>query len=1017
MKTSLISLLRQNALFMNSTALITALTFSMLVTSPAAMALRKADVNLVEAGETHPEARLSSLLEQITRKFDLLEAAHGAGQATDNIVSELDGLQDQMIDLDNEVMANFEAMEQTLKDKKLPMTILQRHHDMVAHYQAHRARIIEQFEDSDMSHWRWLLGRWWGRLLVWLGVDIEEIVESPFQVVNPRQFKRSHQAFDPNNLPNKSMRPDKDNKPKRSKQDYRQASLFNSPVNKVANLGDFSYDALAGASDPAYLAETDEVVLTLRIKEQAQLLNYDPVKIYHWVRNNVEWQPTWGAVQDAELTLDARRGNAMDIASLTIALLRASQIPARYVHGTIEVPEAPYRNWAGGFTSIDAAADFAASGGIPSAVAILGGKISHVQLEHVWVEAAIDYFPSRGAINQDADAWVQMDPSYKLYEYLQGLDAVQISGIDKNQLANDFLASGTLNETEGWIQGFDPAILETAHAQAQTALEDYITTNMTDPTNGDIIGGRKTIIQEYPVLPSSLPNRILVEGARYDKLPSQLQQQVTYTLGYDEFRQPYNPTTFAWSTLNNQKVTLSFRPAKLDDEIALQSLIPEGEITDISQLPQSIPSYLIEVVPELIVNGELKITGLPMKLGEELVFNTKIRFSGRSKQENYTYKVIAGSYLSVNVVAGNVSSQKIKLVQSNLITTQSKLDSKDYARISSLTQQELMGDIFYTGTLAYFAQLHALNKVTALNSNAHVVFTSGYGTIGYEPKVTYFFGHPAAIQPGGIVLDIPISSVTAANDGNIEKKRSVVMRSGISSSLLEHIVPEQFYNDKSSHIDAFSAVKALQIATVQGQRIYHITKENVGSITPDLNLSAGVESEIFASVTMGLEVITHIDPVSVPGYTGEGYIIFDPQTGSGAYKIGGGQNGAFSYAFNAFTTHLNLLATGVNIYGAATNIAKSLAGGFAARFIGASVLLGFVNSVHQILAHCPNDNLENVGNLVALMAVTLLTLFFTALAGIWFGPLGVSVVSAVFSQGANLAMQYALNSTKGCRIQ
>jgi hypothetical protein len=44
----------------------------------------------------------------------------------------------------------------------------------------------------------------------------------------------------------------------------------------------------------------------------------------------------------------------------------------------------------------------------------------------------------------------------------------------------------------------------------------------------------------------------------------------------------------------------------------------------------------------------------------------------------------------------------------------------------------------------------------------------------------------------------------------------------------------------------------------------------------------------------GLEVITHTDAVSVPGWSGAGYIIFDPETGSGAFKIGGGQNGGFS---------------------------------------------------------------------------------------------------------------------------
>jgi len=61
------------------------------------------------------------------------------------------------------------------------------------------------------------------------------------------------------------------------------------------------------------------------------------------------------------------------------------------------------------------------------------GKTGKVRLEHVWVEAAIDFIPSRSAKNKDADSWVEMDPSYKQYTYQKGLDAVAISGIDPQQ--------------------------------------------------------------------------------------------------------------------------------------------------------------------------------------------------------------------------------------------------------------------------------------------------------------------------------------------------------------------------------------------------------------------------------------------------------------------------------------------------------------------------------------------------------------------------------------------------------
>ncbi len=152
-------------------------------------------------------------------------------------------------------------------------------------------------------------------------------------------------------------------------------------------------------------------MLTEAIQAKAAALIYNALAIYNWVRNNVEWLPTWGATQSADHTLGSLKGNALDIATLTIALLRASKIPARYVHGTIEVPIEKFMNWAGGFTNAEAALRFAASCGIPTEGIITGGKLASARIEHVWVEAATDFEPSRGAVNKAADSWIPLDPS------------------------------------------------------------------------------------------------------------------------------------------------------------------------------------------------------------------------------------------------------------------------------------------------------------------------------------------------------------------------------------------------------------------------------------------------------------------------------------------------------------------------------------------------------------------------------------------------------------------------------
>jgi hypothetical protein len=385
------------------------------------------------------------------------------------------------------------------------------------------------------------------------------------------------------------------------------------------------------------------------------------------------------------------------------------------VHGTIDVPEAKFRNWAGGFTNINAAADFAASGGMPLTTVVSGGKITKIRMEHIWVEAAIDYQPSKGAKNRDADSWVPMDPSFKQYEYQEGLDAVAISGIDPEQLAQDFVDSGTVNETEGWVSGFDPTILQNAQTQAQNALEQHIQDNLPDPTVGDVIGGAKISIQEYPVLPSSLPNRIVTTGARYGQLPTQLQHQISYAFEKDILGDPIDPITFAWPEINNQKITLSFKPATPEDEQALQSLLPEGEITDINQLPDSIPAYLINVIPELKVNGQTVKLGSAMQLGEELPFTTVITYRNYGKVP-YTYNVIAGSYLSVAAVGGNVSQQKLANLKTQVEDTKAKLESNVAGQITNLTKEELLGNMFYAGILGYYGQFNSMVNLLGLKN-------------------------------------------------------------------------------------------------------------------------------------------------------------------------------------------------------------------------------------------------------------------------------------------------------------
>jgi hypothetical protein len=237
-------------------------------------------------------------------------------------------------------------------------------------------------------------------------------------------------------------------------------------------------------------------------------LDHNPVKIYHWVRNNLEWLPTWGAWQDAELTLSARRGNAVDSAGLLIALLRASGIPARYAQGTIELSAERFANWVGDFATVEAAWDYASAGGIPTTAVTSGGKITRMRLEHVWVEAAIDFEPSRGAKNRIADTWVALDPSYQQYEYLTGLDAIAVFG-----------------------QNVSPRILDTARqrlTQTKTTLESQDREALATLTREDL-RGTCSMSAHWATSPNTMRSSILPLSPKGPATPSRWATAATST--------------------------------------------------------------------------------------------------------------------------------------------------------------------------------------------------------------------------------------------------------------------------------------------------------------------------------------------------------------------------------------------------------------------------------------------------------------------------------------------------------
>lgn len=151
----------------------------------------------------------------------------------------------------------------------------------------------------------------------------------------------------------------------------------------------------------------------------------------------------------------------------------------------------------------------------------------------------------------------------------------------------------------------------------------------------------------------------------------------------------------------------------------------------------------------------------------------------------------------------------------------------------------------------------------------------------------------------GMMMDIDqLMYQAVSRDNDTNELKGFIQSQGARQSANEHLVPEQLFDDpntKEKEVEGVSAVKAIQIAQEQGQTIYTINKDNYSQILPKLKLSSSVLTDIRNAVNAGRVVTTHERNISVKGWKGSGYIIIDPNTGTGAYLIdGGGEWGDFN---------------------------------------------------------------------------------------------------------------------------
>jgi hypothetical protein len=776
------------------------------------------------------------------------------------------------------VRSEFAATRAALVAKKLPAEIVQRHDQAVAQFEQRSA----QFNQS-------------------AGKPDDQMIEELAAFFGKYPAKKRHTPIEPGKLPWGSPKATP-RMPAETKTAWYQRLTKDHKV-QLAQAGGITTIGGVGFTHPpeptqapqdADLAETPDVQLTPAIRAKAQELGNNPVAISNWVHNNIQWLPTWGSIQGADGTLKTLRGNAFDTASLTIALLRASGIPARYQFGTIDVPVEKAMNWVGGVQRPEAALNLMYQGGIAARAIASGGRIITIRMEHVWVNAYVNWTPSRGNRqggntvappvlaphgqaqhpnpNGALNAWVPVDGSFKQYTYTQGMDLKTAVPFDAEAL----LAAARLGATvtADYAQNLNQAGIQSELAAYQNRLRNAIESTLgANATVGDVIGVQTVRAQSQALLAGTTPHPVVVLGNERAELPESLRWRAALEL-YMSNTDRANESP-AWrlvrplAALTGRRVSLVYEPSASADQQVIDAALANGQT--------SFAAYLVRMTPKLKLEEDLLAVGPSAAVGQEHYL--RVTVVGPREELPRDYALTAGE---VSAVVFNPAGVTASLFNART----SQFDLMQAGELHSYVPEML-----HQIGLGWWAEKFAFEDVLGTQMGVLRYSLPSHARLAAALQVRYSFGVARSASYRGHLMDGKLDYIAMqAKSGAVDAAERLQFARAVGQvgSLLEGAVFDQaFLREQPKGV---SSISLLTTANSQGIPVYQLTPANA-SLVWGLNIHPDVKEEIAQALAIGRHVTVSRDEVTHWGYRGVGYIIEDPLDGSAAYQIDGGLSG------------------------------------------------------------------------------------------------------------------------------
>jgi RHS repeat-associated protein len=642
-----------------------------------------------------------------------------------------------------------------------------------------------------------------------------------------------------------------------------------------------------GAPLPDDLADNAETRLTPEIRALAASLANHPVNIANWVRNHIAFTPGFGSMAGAANTLQAGHGNALDSASLLIALLRAAGIPARYAVGTIEVPAARANGWLG-VDHIEAAQTLLAGAGVPTRLLPSTTDAGTLQLQHVWVSAYVDYGPGRAGVNRSPNTWVPIDPSFKLPPGQSGLDLRSAIGLNEAAVFDAGKQGASCSADSA--SHLDSAALDASLAQYQARLAQFVSGQANDLAVADVLGHSLPGSDASDILPASLPYRTVAVASVFNRLPDTLRWQMRLQLFADSAAQaqgkPLLQLSAPLAQWLQQRVTLSFAPATQLDADTLAAFMPrphpDHSPVQASEFPPELPAYLIRVTAELRVDGELLASGGNFVLGSEVVLDSASFDPAQGEWQANAATLHAGDHVALALDAQGIAPSWLTTLQARMKALSAQLAAN---QTDTLSRDAVVGEMLYQSALHWLAASDADNQIARRAANVAAQRLPSHVRAVAQAVPHMALGVIDKVSFPGVILDIGRDASSIAANRLGLPAAAFRQQSAQRHAALAHQILTQSFTRSSRPGLAASAVNVLGTAATQNLPVYGVTKANLATLLPQITLSERAGAELQDAVAAGYTVWVAQTPSTLGGWRGQALLLEDPASGHASYRL------------------------------------------------------------------------------------------------------------------------------------